>query len=473
MASPPPISSNNGTAPAAVTPPATDGRKRWQIGTLSYTSGALAILFGWLLWGDFAWQMRERSVGPVLQVMLKQFKASDFLTGLMLMSIPSALSLLIAPVVGYRSDRHRSRLGRRIPFLLYSTPFAVASLLFMSATPWLGAKLHIFLGANSLGENACVLIMIGISWTVFESAAIICNALFGALINDVVPKEMLGRFFGLFRACSLLAGILFNKTIFAHADEYYTEIFIGLAVLFGVGFSMMCLRVKEGDYPPPPPPDPKRPPGFVNACKVYYRECYTHGYYLTVFLVTGVIALAFMPINLYSVYYADSINMSRQSYGDHIAITYMISLVSAYFLGWLADKFHPLRMGIFSLCLYVMVMIWGGFAATDPTHFGIAFVGHGVASGMYFTTTASLQARLFPHSRFAQFASASVLLASSMSVFFPMLLGRVLDLTGRNYQQTFFWGAGLAIIGVCGQLYLHSRWMKLGGAKNYQAPAVD
>lgn len=469
----PSCSLSNPVTSAPVPPPSPDGRKRWKVGSLTYTAGGLAVLFGWLLWGDFAWQVRERSVSPVLQVMLKQFKASDLITGLMLMSIPAAISMIIGPVVSFRSDRHRSRMGRRIPFLLASTPFAVVALLFMAATPWLGTQLHGLLGAHSPGENACVLIAIGLAWTVFEVAAIICNALFGALINDVVPKEMLGRFFGLFRACSLLAGILFNKVIFAHAEEHYVAIFVGMALLFGAGFSLMCFRVKEGEYPPPPPPDPKRPPGFVSACKVYYRECYTKSYYLTIFLVMGVVALCFMPFNIYSLYYADSLGMSRQSYGDHLAVTYMISLGAAYFLGWLADKFHPLRMGIASLVLYMIVMIWGGFAAVDPSRFGIAFVAHGVVSGMYFTTTASLTARLFPHARFAQLASAGVLLASMMAVTFPLLLGRVLDMTGRNYQQTFFWGACLALVGIGGLLYLHARWMKLGGAKAYEAPSVD
>ena len=177
---------------ASESPP--DGRRRWKVGTLVYTSGGLALLFFWLLWGDFAWQMRERSASPVLQVMLKQFKASDFLTGLFLASLPAALTILIAPVVSYRSDRYRSSRGRRIPFLLASTPFAAGAMFLLAASPALGSHLHVWLGSGSPGENTCILIMIGLSWTVFEAAAIIANALFGALINDVVPGKCLADF---------------------------------------------------------------------------------------------------------------------------------------------------------------------------------------------------------------------------------------------------------------------------------------
>ena len=35
--------------------------------------------YGWLWWGDFSWQLKDRT-GPIVQVMLGLFKASDFLT---------------------------------------------------------------------------------------------------------------------------------------------------------------------------------------------------------------------------------------------------------------------------------------------------------------------------------------------------------------------------------------------------------
>ncbi|HNC25256.1 MAG TPA: MFS transporter, partial [Opitutaceae bacterium] len=70
-------------------------RREWRAGTLTYSAGALAILFVWLLWGDFAWQLKERSVAPIVQIMLRKFEASDFLTGFFLLSLPSAIGLVL------------------------------------------------------------------------------------------------------------------------------------------------------------------------------------------------------------------------------------------------------------------------------------------------------------------------------------------------------------------------------------------
>ena len=452
--------------------PPTSAPKTWRVGTLVYTASGLALLFLWLIWGDFAWQLKERSVSPVVQVLLKKFEASDLLTGFLLATIPAAIGLIVGPIVSYRSDRHRGRWGRRIPFLLIPTPIVVVTMFMMGASPWLGGRLHALLGTHSPGVNACVLGVIGLSWGLFEIATITANSIFGALVNDVVPREMLGRFFGIFRAVSLLAGIIFNKFIFGLSDTHYTEIFIGMGLVYGIGFTIMCLKVKEGTYPPPPPPDPRHRPGAVNSVITYFRETYTHSFYILSGCVICLVPLIFVPVNLFSVYYAESVGMSRQSYGEHVATGYMVSLFLAYFLGILADRFHPLRMGILSLALYLAVAVWAAFYAMDPRNFGIAFVAHVVLSGMYFTTTASLAQRLFPQDRFAQFISAFAILGSIASMIMPLILGAALDWNGRHYQATFVWGAGLSALALAAMSVLYIRFLRLGGPKGYTPPLV-
>ncbi|MEI8309916.1 MAG: MFS transporter, partial [Verrucomicrobiota bacterium] len=91
--------------------------KTWSIGTLTYTTSGLRNLFCWLLWGDFAWSVRDRVIPVVMQLLFKRFGASDMIAGLLFASLPSALGLIIGPVVGFKSDRLRTRWGRRIPFL--------------------------------------------------------------------------------------------------------------------------------------------------------------------------------------------------------------------------------------------------------------------------------------------------------------------------------------------------------------------
>ncbi len=89
--------------------------KIWQVGSLTYSARGLVTLFCWLIWGDFAWSLRDRIVPPVMQLLFKKFGASDALAGILFAALPAVLGLIIGPVVGYNSDRLRTRWGRRIP----------------------------------------------------------------------------------------------------------------------------------------------------------------------------------------------------------------------------------------------------------------------------------------------------------------------------------------------------------------------
>jgi hypothetical protein len=62
-------------------------------------------------------------------------------------SIPAALGFFLGPIVSVMSDNHRSRWGRRIPFLLIPTPIATLSVCGLAFSPKLGTWLHEWLGA--------------------------------------------------------------------------------------------------------------------------------------------------------------------------------------------------------------------------------------------------------------------------------------------------------------------------------------
>jgi hypothetical protein len=237
-------------------PVATESPKRtkiWRIGTLTYTIGGLSALFFWLLWGDFTLAFKDRSIIPTLQKMLQIYHASAFVGAMLQSFLPPLISIVLIPVISYKSDRHRGPLGRRIPFLLPPTILAALMMVALGFSPEMGRAAYRLAHGAFLSENGWILLFIGISWSFFELASLTCGAVFGWLIADVVPHAVLGRFFGLFRTLSLIAGMIFSWYIFAYVAQHFEMIFLAIAVLYGVSFSMMCLKVKEGDYPPPEP----------------------------------------------------------------------------------------------------------------------------------------------------------------------------------------------------------------------------
>ena len=111
---------------------------KWQIGTLTYEKAGLIALFWWLLLGDFALAMRDRSMPQVVQLLLKHYHASDTLVATLMTVLPTVIGMFLGPIVSFRSDRLRSRWGRRIPFLLIPTPVAALSMIALAACPQVG-----------------------------------------------------------------------------------------------------------------------------------------------------------------------------------------------------------------------------------------------------------------------------------------------------------------------------------------------
>ena len=79
--------------------------------------------------------MRDRAVPPVMQLHFKKFGASDLVTGLIFSSLPAALGIVIGLIVSYKSDRLRTRWGRRNPFLINPMPFMVLSMIGLASCP--------------------------------------------------------------------------------------------------------------------------------------------------------------------------------------------------------------------------------------------------------------------------------------------------------------------------------------------------
>ena len=180
--------------------------------------------------------------------------------------------------------------------------------------------------------------------------------------------------------------------------------------------------------------------------------------------------LTFWPVNLYSVYAAESFGLTMQSYGNYLVVTYSCSLLLAYPLGWLADRVHPVRMALGALGLYGVLMAIGFFQIKGSNSFGLVFLLHGVLGGCYATGAAAINQVLFPKIKFAQFASAAALIGALINIVFGPALGKLLDLLGRDYHYTFGIGALLGLASFVVGLAVYRRFCAYGGPKNYIPP---
>jgi len=406
---------------------------RFQAGTLRYSAAGLALVVFWLLVGELGIAMRDRWALPSALELLRRNAASDTTTSLLLSTAPALLSLFLVPFVGYHSDRYRSRWGRRRPFLVATSLAGAAAMAGVAATPMLGQLGDAALGAWSPGVQGLTLGLFCLFWTVFECAAITTLALFSGLVNDVVPRPFLGRFYAIFRVVGLSVGIAFNQWVFALTDAYLVDILMAIALIFGLALPLMCLMVREGGYPPDAPaPAAHR----LAVPRGHILECFAGRRFLWSFAAFMLAGVTFGPFNTFYQHYALLLGVSKATLGSLTAWSYAVSIVSAFGIGALVDRHGPLKVSALAMGLYCATAAAGYLAVGDAASFRYFYVAHVVMSGAYFTAAQSLPMALFPNSQFVRYNSTKDVMVALASIVVSISQGPILDLSGHAYQLT-------------------------------------
>lgn len=442
-----------------------------RVGTLTYTKVGLLTLFGWMLWGDFCFHMMEMIIPRLLPIQLERLGASSTIIGILVSSIPAVMNFFIVPVVSFRSDRFRSKWGRRIPFLLFPTPFLTLFLVMLGYSDGIGAWLHSSILGRWIGltPEFTTIALIAVLVVGFQFFNMFVASVYYYLFNDVVPKAYLGRFMAMFRVVGTLAGFVFHRYVLGWAEGHMREVYLGVSLLYFAAFIMMCLRVKEGDYPPPPPTDQ---PGLMGSIRTYFRECYSHRFYLFFFLGMAFWNMGDVVVAFYW-FFADSVGLTLDQFGKVLGWTSLLSALLLYPYGLLVDRVHPLRMLILARLLIIPFNLVFFFLVHDYTSYLIA-------SLMFVPLTAvSLAANLptfmvlLPKDRYGQFCSAQAMLNSIALVCGGALAGLFLDLLGNNYRYLFIWMMGCQLAGVGFLILVYRKWTALGGKDGYQPPGFE
>jgi len=447
--------------------------KRWQAGTLTYSTAGIVVLFFWLLWGDFAWGLKERSVGYVAGLMVKSFGISDFVYTVLMVSFPCFTNIFLMPVISYRSDRHRSKWGRRIPFLIKITPFVVVGLIGLGFAPALGGHLSQWgqnMGQPWLTPNLAKLLVFGFFWIILDFGTSLTNAIFVALANDVVPTVLIGRFLAMFRAVSLLCAVMFNACLLGYAETHAMAIFVSLGIFYCIGLYSICLKVKEGEYPPPAEDADDCRRSFWQAAKIYFHRCFSMPFYRWVIVAQVCCSLSVLPLNTFVIFYVKNLGLSMGVFGKITAGIFLTAVILSFFLGSLADKYHPIRTGIASMILLLTVQVSAWFLITDVSTFVIFFVLHELAIMGFNTLMASYTQRLFPKAMYAQFNSALQMFLAVASVLIAPAVGTILDFLEHNYVHVFLLGAVIGLAGLLSLIKVYRYFLQYGGDDAYQAP---
>lgn len=463
---------------------------KYRVGTLEYTKRSLMVMFLWLLWGDFCFTLMTTVEPSVVPFVLKSLKASDLVISLYITTFTNILNLTVCPISSFMSDRYRSKWGRRVPFLAFATPFVGIFLILTGYCREISSYLFKNVFHHSIGsETALAIGIVGVFVVGYQFFNMIVSSVYYYLFNDVVPEQYLGRFMAIFRAVGTAAGALYNFFVFPYAQSHSKWILVGFGLLYFVGFMMMCLKVKEGEYPPPPVKDDGKNAA-LEGVKTFFTESFSHKFYLYFYLSSAFWGAAGV-VGPFMVFRNLEMGVTMKEMGFIGGVVMVVATLLLIPAGYFVDKKHPLRLGLMAIILYMILIPLNIVYLWNWSH-GVLLSFVVIINCLTLPISVVLMAaelpmfmRLLPHSRYGQFCSANSVVVSLMQIVAGVLCGLFLNglkwfchdklhTSGDYYYRLLFiWPAIFGFAALYYRLKLYKMWLKLGGDDNYVPPVFE
>jgi Na+/melibiose symporter-like transporter len=424
-------------------------------------------VFFWMLWGDLCVNFMETIVPRLVPLQLEALGAGKAMIGLVSASIPAGVELVINPFVSTYSDRFRSRWGRRRPFIFVCTPILAVCLVAVGLAP----KVAPYLQVPGVSPGTVAVGVMGVLLAVFQFFNVVVLATYYYMIPDVVPQRVIGKFTSMYKVFGAMGGMVFNKLAYPHADTLGVKIYVLAAGVYLAAFMLMCVFVREGDYPSPPP----APPGKDKAQAVarWLEESFTIRFYQKLYLI-GLCYYFAQGSSLFQQFFAlRDLGMSKEAFGDVMFWAGLASLPVFFIMGPIADRVHPLRAGVVGMALMSSTAFASYFLIHDEHTFRIWTVINTVTTTVWLGAQISLLPRLFPREMYGQYCSANNTLCAIGKFGGPVLAGWVIGLVRDGNRFNYLWTAGFALAAMVAQGVVYLHWKRLGGDLTYVPPGLE
>lgn len=182
------------------------------------------------------WQMYDNLVPKILT---ETFGVGESISGV-IMASDNVLALFLLPLFGGLSDKCRSPMGRRRPFILFGT---LAAVVLMMTLPLLTDSYH---AAPALWKTVCFIIALGmllIAMGTYRSPAV-------ALMPDVTPKPLRSKANAIINLMGALGGIIYliiTTFLYKTSSDVYVSylplfLIVGGIMLAALAVVMFCVN---------------------------------------------------------------------------------------------------------------------------------------------------------------------------------------------------------------------------------------
>ena len=186
------------------------------------------------------WQMYDNVIPLILT---NTFHLNETYSGA-IMAADNVLALVLLPLFGSLSDKHETKLGKRMPFILCGTAAAV---ILMNILPLLDNSYYAQAGAGKVVAFVIVLGALLISMGTYRSPAV-------ALMPDVTPKPLRSKANAIINPMGAVGGIIYlavaavlypNSKTAGVEHVNYQILFIVVSGIMLVAVALLYIFIKE------------------------------------------------------------------------------------------------------------------------------------------------------------------------------------------------------------------------------------
>ena len=183
------------------------------------------------------WQMYDNLVPLILT---NTFHMNETLSGA-IMASDNVLALFLLPLFGGLSDKCRSPLGRRRPYILFGS---LAAIVLMMGLPLLADSYHAAPAGSKLALFVVVLGMLLVAMGTYRSPAV-------ALMPDITPKPLRSKANAIINLMGAVGGILYlliTRFLYSTKSDHYISYFPLFLIVGGImaaAVAILMLFVNE------------------------------------------------------------------------------------------------------------------------------------------------------------------------------------------------------------------------------------
>ncbi len=419
--------------------------------------GFLGIMVIWQLYNAFVpLFLQAGRPGFTSSLTVRGFGLSATMTGA-IMGIDNLAAIFILPLIGYWSDRIKTPIGRRYPFIITAAPLAaVAFILMPLAASWIEPELN---GQISGNGAAFVLFMIGTSVVLLAMAVMRTPVI--SLMPDLIPSPLRSKANGVI---NFMGGVGFIIGAFGLAllfDINSLFPFIGGALILLLAVLLLFTTIKE--------PDPtslakeevhqeSEEEQAVEALKevsVIPRE-----YRRSLFALLTAIFLLFVAYEgigtFFTSYAVNELGVSEGFAPTLFGLAGVTFILFSIPAGYIGERFGRRRTILVGIVFFGLDMALGFFATTS-LQMGIVLALSGFGWALINVNTLPMVIDTSADPRLLGTYTGLYYLASQIgAAFAPLMMGSVIDLFGSNFRTIFLSGPAFFLLGLLAMILVTS-----------------